>query len=100
MNDQLTALEMAAGQAAGEAGSELDLQQVRVRFLGRKGELTALMKGMGGLPAEQRPIIGALANEVKDRLEALFNRRLEELRAIELQQRLAGERIDVTLPGR
>lgn len=100
MNDQLTALEMTAAQAAGEAGSELDLQQVRVRFLGRKGELTALMKGMGSLPAEQRPIIGALANEVKDRLEALFNSRLEELRAIELQQRLAGERIDVTLPGR
>jgi phenylalanyl-tRNA synthetase alpha chain len=100
MNDQLTALENSAAQAAREAASELDLQQVRVRFLGRKGELTALMKGMGSLPPEQRPVIGALANDVKDRLEALFTGRLEELRAVELQQRLTAERIDVTLPGR
>ncbi|MHB8708009.1 MAG: phenylalanine--tRNA ligase subunit alpha [Desulfuromonadales bacterium] len=100
MNNQLTALEKAAAHAAGEANSELDLQQVRVRFLGRKGELTALMKGMGDLPAEQRPVIGALANEVKERLETLFNSRLEELRTVELQRRLVAERVDVTLPGR
>lgn len=100
MNNQLAALEKAAAHAAGEVGSELDLQQVRARFLGKKGELTALMKGMGSLPAEQRPLIGALANDVKDRLEMLFNARLEELRATELQRRLTAERIDVTLPGR
>ncbi|MCM2263707.1 MAG: phenylalanine--tRNA ligase subunit alpha [Desulfuromonadales bacterium] len=100
MNNQLAALEKAAAHAAGEACSELDLQQVRARFLGKKGELTALMKGVGSLPAEQRPIVGALANEVKDRLETLFNSRLEELRAVELQRRLTAERVDVTLPGR
>ncbi|TLM62525.1 MAG: phenylalanine--tRNA ligase subunit alpha [Deltaproteobacteria bacterium] len=100
MKDQLTALEAAAARAAAEANGELDLQQVRVRFLGKKGELTAIMKMMGALPAEQRPIVGALANEVKDRLEGLFNDRLESLRAAELQRRLAAERVDVTLPGR
>ncbi len=100
MNEQLTALEQAAAEAAGQVCSELDLQQVRARFLGRKGELTAIMKGMGGLPAEQRPAFGAFANQVKERLEARFDGRLAELRALELQRRLSAERLDVTLPGR
>jgi phenylalanyl-tRNA synthetase alpha chain len=100
MNEQLATLEQAAAAAAGAATSELDLQQVKARFLGRKGELTAIMKGMGSLPAEQRPLFGALANEVKDRLELLFEARFEELRAVELQRRLTAERLDVTLPGR
>ncbi|NJC89215.1 MAG: phenylalanine--tRNA ligase subunit alpha [Desulfuromonas sp.] len=100
MNKQLAALEQAAAHAAGEVSSELDLQQVKARFLGKKGELTALMKGVGSLPAARRPVLGALANEVKDRLETLFNERLEELRAVELRRRLAAERVDVTLPGR
>jgi phenylalanyl-tRNA synthetase alpha chain len=100
MNEQLTALEQVAAAAAGQACSELDLQQVRARFLGRKGELTGIMKGMGTLPVEQRPAFGALANQVKERLEVLFDGRLAELRELELQHRLAAERIDVTLPGR
>ena len=76
------------------------LQEVRVRFLGKKGELTALMKGMKDLSAEQRPVLGALANRVKEDLEALFDERLEQVREMELEQRLASERLDVTLPGR
>jgi phenylalanyl-tRNA synthetase alpha chain len=100
MNTELAALEKAAAQAVSEAPSEFDLQQVKANFLGRKGQLTAIMKGMGALPPEARPVVGALANEVKERLEVLFSERLEELRALELQRRLAAERIDVTLPGR
>jgi len=100
MNEQLATLEQTAAAAVSAATSELDLQQVKARFLGRKGELTAIMKGMGSLSAEQRPLFGALANEVKDRLELLFEARLEELRAAELQRRLTAERLDVTLPGR
>jgi phenylalanyl-tRNA synthetase alpha chain len=57
------------------------------------------MKGMGDLPAEQRPAFGAFANQVKERLEALFDTRLAELRTLELQRRLSAERVDVTLPG-
>jgi phenylalanyl-tRNA synthetase alpha chain len=100
MNEQLTALEQAAAQAAGAAAGEPDLQLVKARFLGRKGELTAIMKGMGDLPPEQRPLVGALANQVKDRLEALFETRLAQLRTAELERRLVAERLDVTLPGR
>jgi phenylalanyl-tRNA synthetase alpha chain len=100
MNEQLAALEQSATQAAADAASEFDLQQVKARFLGRKGELTAIMKAMATLPPEQRPVFGAQANAVKERLEVLFEARLAGLRDAELERRLVAERIDVTLPGR
>ncbi len=100
MNEQLSALEAQAVAAAGDAAGEQELQQAKARYLGRKGELTAIMKGMGGLSPEQRPLFGALANQVKDRLEELFEARLADLREREVEQRLAAERLDVTLPGR
>ncbi len=100
MNDQLAVLEQVARQAAAAVTSEHDLLQVRAKFLGRNGELTALMKGLGQLPAEQRPAFGAQANLVKEKLEVLLNTRLDEIRQLDLQRSLHAERIDVTLPGR
>jgi phenylalanyl-tRNA synthetase alpha chain len=100
MKDTLNRIETAALQAAAEVASEAELQQVRARYLGRKGEITAVMKGMGQLSAEERPQVGALANEVKDRLEAAFSERQNELRSQAMQLKLASERLDVTLPGR
>lgn len=100
MKDKLSKIEEAALQSAAEAATETDLQQVRARYLGRKGEITAVMKGMGQLSAEERPLAGALANQVKDRLEAAFVERQEALRRELMQQKLVSERLDVTLPGR
>jgi len=100
MKARLEEMLVAARSALSEAGVESELQEGRVRFLGKKGELTALMKGMGGLSAEERPVVGALANTVKEEIEALFESRLLELREVEIARRLASERIDVTLPGR
>jgi len=100
MKDKLNTIEMEAVQAASGVATEAELQQVRARYLGRKGEITAVMKGMGQLSAEERPLIGALANEVKDRLEVAFAERLTALRQELMQQKLASERLDVTLPGR
>jgi len=100
MKDKLNKIEEAALLSAAEAVTEAELQQVRARCLGRKGEITAVMKGMGQLSPEERPLIGALANEVKDRLEAAFTARQEALRHELMQQSLANEKIDVTLPGR
>ncbi len=100
MKDKLNKIETAALQSAAEVATEVELQQVRARYLGKKGEITAVMKGMGQLSPQERPLIGALANEVKDRLEAAFAARLENLRQEIMQQKLAGERLDVTLPGR
>jgi phenylalanyl-tRNA synthetase alpha chain len=100
MKDRLEEMSRAAGAAMAEADSENSLQDVRVRFLGKKGELTAIMKEMGRLTPEERPILGALANRVKEELETLFSSRLQSIRETEIARRLASERIDVTLPGR
>jgi phenylalanyl-tRNA synthetase alpha chain len=92
---------LSAGRTAMEgATAEAELQEVKVRFLGKKGELTAIMKGMGALSTEERPQVGALANRVKDDLENLFASRLALLRQAEIKRRLEQERIDVSLPGR
>jgi phenylalanyl-tRNA synthetase alpha chain len=100
MKDRLEEMLQVAGAAMNEADSESALQDVRVRFLGKKGELTAIMKEMGRLTAEERPVFGALANRVKEELETLFNSRQQTIREAEIARRLASERIDVTLPGR
>jgi phenylalanyl-tRNA synthetase alpha chain len=100
MKDKLSKIEAAALQSATEAVTETELQQIRARYLGRKGEITAVMKDMGQLSSEERPLVGALANEVKDRLEAAFAERQEGLRQKLMQQKLADESLDVTLPGR
>jgi len=100
MKEKLNKIEEVALQHAAGAASEIELQQIRARYLGKKGEITAVMKGMGQLTAEERPLVGALANQVKDRLEEAFNLRQLGLRKELMHQKLATERIDVTLPGR
>ncbi|HAD04468.1 MAG: phenylalanine--tRNA ligase subunit alpha [Desulfuromonadales bacterium GWD2_61_12] len=100
MKQQLEGMLAAARTALAGADAEAALQDVRVRFLGRKGELTALMKEMGALPPEERPAMGALVNRVKEEIEASFAARLAALREEEIGRRLVAERIDVTLPGR
>ncbi|MDK2847630.1 MAG: phenylalanyl-tRNA synthetase alpha chain [Desulfuromonadales bacterium] len=100
MREKLVAM-LDQGRKALEAADSADaLQEVRVRFLGKKGELTAIMKGMGKLSPEDRPVIGALANQVKSELEDLFVERSRHVGELEMQKRLAEERVDVTLPGR
>lgn len=100
MKEKLQAMLDAARRAAEEADSEKLLQEVRVAYLGKKGELTSIMKSMGALPADERPVVGALANDVKEQLEALIESRLEQVRTREIERRLREETIDVTLPGR
>jgi phenylalanyl-tRNA synthetase alpha chain len=93
---QLRAEGEAAIRAA-EAASELE--ELRVRYLGRKSELTAALRSIVELPPEQRGPVGKQANEVKRALERLLAERTAELEALELDRRLAEDRIDVTLPG-
>lgn len=75
------------------------VEDLRVRFLGKKGELTAILKQMGGLSAEERPILGAFANEVREAITANIQKRTQELGDALLTARLTSESIDVTLPG-
>lgn len=100
MKEKLEQLLQEAGQAIAAAQQESTLQEVRVQVLGKKGALTAIMKGMGQLSSEERPAIGALVNQVKDEFEQAFEARLGVLRQEAMERRLAEERIDVTLPGR
>ncbi len=95
--DRLTQQALAAIDSATDPAA---LEQVRVQYLGKKGELTAQMKTLGGLPPEERPRAGQAINEAKERVQAALETRREALTAAALDARLAAEAIDVTLPGR
>src|SRR5262245_18689977 len=86
--------------AIGRAESSDDLEQLRVRYLGRQGRLTQLLRSLGALPERERPLVGSAANEAKRELEALLDLRLGETREIERRQERARQRLDLTLPGR
>ena len=88
---------LASVEAAGDLKA---LDEVRVAVAGKKGELTAVLKSMGKLSPEERPQVGKLANEVRDRFEAALEARKATLAAAELEARMAAEAVDVTLPGR
>lgn len=100
MEQQLEVMSREARQAMLDADNETDLQNIRVQYLGKKGKLTAIMKEMGKLSPEQRPVVGAVANKVKDELSDVFESRMNALKQQHMKQRLEQERIDVTLPGR
>jgi phenylalanyl-tRNA synthetase alpha chain len=90
----------ADGEAAiAAATTAAELEELRVRLLGRKSELTATLRSIGELPPEERGPVGKQANEVRQALERQLAERTEELEAAELDRRLAEDRIDVTLPG-
>jgi len=76
------------------------LEDARVRWLGKKGTLTEQLKALGALDAAERPVAGARINEAKERVQAALEARREELRRADIEARLSGGRIDVTLPGR
>lgn len=78
----------------------VELENVKARYLGKSGILTDLLKGLGKLPAEQRPMMGSLINEAKNRLETTLKLRREAIQAKELEAKLTEEALDVTLPGR
>jgi len=100
MKDQLEQISTGAREAMSGASSEIDLQQIKAQFLGKKGAVTELMKGMRDLPPEQRPEFGALINQVKSALEVFYEEQLQRVRDASIDARLESERVDVTLPGR
>lgn len=97
---RLQEMKQAALQSISQINDAQALQDVRVRYLGKKGELTEILRGMGSLSAEERPVVGQLVNEVREALEAAFTSKQQELEQAALQQKLASQQIDVTLPGR
>jgi phenylalanyl-tRNA synthetase alpha chain len=88
-----------AATAIAAAGSSAELEELRVRYLGRKAELTTILRGIAELPAGERGRVGGAANTARKELETLLEASAEQLDASELDARLAADRIDVTLPG-
>jgi len=81
-------------------GDEAELEQAKAKYLGKEGSLTALLKGLGKLSAEERPAAGARINQVKQGIEAALQQRRDALQQDKLERKLAAEALDVTLPGR
>ena len=77
-----------------------ELNDIRVKYLGKKGELTSVLRGMGALSAEERPIIGSLVNVIKNELEELISGKEEQFKQEEMNRKLESEKIDITLPSK
>lgn len=99
MLTRLAELEQEAREAVAAAAALQELRELKVRYLGKKGELTALLRGMGQLPAKERPLVGQKVNTLRDTLEQLFEDREAALKEAAAGERWARERLDVTLPG-
>jgi phenylalanyl-tRNA synthetase alpha chain len=100
MKEQLDILAAAMLTSLGAVTTEKDLQDLKVRYLGKKGELTAVMKSLGTLSSDERPVVGQIINSIKARFEDEFATRLTAVKETEKARKLASDRLDVTLPGR
>ncbi len=100
MKDQLNNIKLEAEKKLADVKSAADLENLRLLFLGKKGELTAVLRGMGSLSPEERPVIGQLANEVRSFVEGKLEEALQNLQKREQEQKLVKEAIDVTIPGK
>lgn len=100
MREQLQKILQEALDALKEIKSTPELEALRVRLLGKKGELTGLLRGMGKLSPEERPAMGQLVNSVRQQIEEAMDKQAASITAAEKEARLSAEAIDVTLPGR
>ncbi|MDN0032430.1 phenylalanine--tRNA ligase subunit alpha [Oscillibacter ruminantium] len=100
MKEQLEAIRKSALESVSETKAATDLEALRVKYLGKKGELTGLLKQMGGLSAELRPIMGQMANDVRAAVEKAIDEQSAILERRAMEQRLASETLDVTIPGK
>ena len=99
MKQQLENIRLQALASLEQAATPADLEELRVKWLGKKGELTAVLKMMGKLSAEERPIMGQMANSVRAEIEAKLDECKTAIHAAVLETKLASEAIDVTIPG-
>lgn len=100
MKEQLAQIKQQAVEALQQAQTPAQLEDLRVRFLGKKGELTAVLKQMGKLSPEERPVMGQLANTVRAEIEEMLEKQKAAAQAAALEAKLASEALDVTIPGK
>ncbi|WP_430784906.1 phenylalanine--tRNA ligase subunit alpha [Virgibacillus flavescens] len=100
MKEELETLQQEALEKIRNTDQLKELQEIRVAYLGKKGSLTSVLRGMGKLSKEERPVIGEIANQVRETITSALDEKNNDLNEKELEKRLATETIDVTLPGR
>lgn len=100
MREALEKIAASAKEQLAKVADIKELEELRIKFLGKKGELTAILKQMGGLSAEERPVIGQLANKVRADIEQEISERADSLKSELSAKKMAEETIDVTLPGK
>ncbi len=100
MKQKLEEIRVSAKECIESCNALTEIEEIRIRFLGKKGELTAVLRGMGALSAEERPIVGALANEVRADITDAIDSKKAMLEAAESEKKLKEETIDVTMPGK
>ena len=100
LSADLRSLQERALKEISEAADPATLETLQIQYLGKKGDLTAVLRGIGGLPAEDRPRVGAVANEIGEAVRGALAVRGAELHAEGQARQLAAESVDVTLPGR
>ena len=100
MKEQLESIRAKALEEISAADSLAALEEIRVKYSGKKGEVTAILKQMGKLSAEERPVMGALANEVRSDIEQALESKTARLNRRMLEKQLKEEEIDITLPGK
>lgn len=98
MKEKLEAIRKKAEEKIAEISDSKELNDLKVTILGKKGELTEILRGMGQIAAEERPVIGSLVNKIRDEIETLINEKENEFKKKELELKLQSEKIDVTLP--
>ena len=100
MKAKLEEIKSASMKAIESVAEAADLEALRIRYLGKKGELTAVLKQMGSLSPEERPAMGQLANEVRARIEGAISEKAALIREAMLEKKLEAEALDVTIPGK
>lgn len=100
MKNQLEKIGKDAADIISSVSSKAELDQARVRFLGKKGELTAVLKMMGKLSAEERPLMGQMANEIRNHIEKMISDAEAKVKSAEMKAKLEKETLDVTMPGK
>ena len=100
MKEKLSQIRLTAKEYIAGCESLTKIEDIRIKFLGKKGELTQVLRGMGALSAEERPIVGALANEVRSDIESAIEEKKTGLEKAAAEVQLKAETIDVTMPGK
>lgn len=100
MREQLSTIRSNAKTELSSVTTQQELDAIRIKYLGKKGELTAILKQMGKLTPEERPVMGQFANEIRAEIEQMIEQKGADIKLLERTEKLKSEKLDVTLPGK